>query len=209
MASTTATATENAAPASQTLTGCVKWFNNGLNYGFITVLSDGEYRNTDVFVHQSNIRTSRDCFRTLYTGECVQFELAKSDNEKHPVHAVGVHGFNGVQLRCEVPRGRGFGGGRGRGGPRGRGRGGPRHGNGSRGGRNQQDGATADTTSPTTEPTPQANTEAPASSTTSTTVESTPVETTTTTAADASASASAPVAKGSGRGRGRGRKVSA
>lgn len=100
------------------LTGCVKWFDNGLNYGFITVLSEGEHNKTDVFVHQSNIQTKRDCFRTLYTGECVQFELAKSDNEKHPYHAVNVSGFNGVMLHCENPnyRPRGNFRGRGRGG---------------------------------------------------------------------------------------------
>jgi cold shock CspA family protein len=105
-------------PASTPLTGCVKWFDNGLNYGFITVLTEGEHHNTDVFVHQSNIQTKRDCFRTLYTGECVQFALAKSDNEKHPFHAVNVNGFNGVMLHCENPnyrprsnfRGRGRGG---------------------------------------------------------------------------------------------------
>ena len=83
------------------LTGCVKWFNNNLNYGFITVLTEGEYLNVDVFSHQSNIKTKHNCFRTLYTGECVQFELAKSDNSKHPFHAVNISGFNGGMLHCE------------------------------------------------------------------------------------------------------------
>ena len=31
------------------LTGCVKWFNNNLNYGFITVLTEGENQNLDIF----------------------------------------------------------------------------------------------------------------------------------------------------------------
>lgn len=106
-----ATATSTSAPV--TLTGCVKWFNNSLNYGFITVLSEGEHHNADIFVHQSNIKTKRDCFRTLYTGECVQFELTKSDNEKHPVHAVNVTGFNGGSLHCENPSYRGRPGSRG------------------------------------------------------------------------------------------------
>jgi cold shock CspA family protein len=83
------------------LTGCVKWFNNNLNYGFITVLTEGEYLNVDVFSHQSNIKTKHNCFRTLYTGECVQFELTKSDNIKHPFHAVNISGFNGGLLHCE------------------------------------------------------------------------------------------------------------
>ena len=85
------------------LTGCVKWFNNNLNYGFITVLTEGENHNMDIFSHQSNIKTKRDCFRTLYTGECVQFELAKSNSDKHPVHAINITGFNGCLLHCENP----------------------------------------------------------------------------------------------------------
>ena len=84
-------------------TGCVKWFNNNLNYGFITVLTEGENQNKDIFVHQSNIKTKRDCFRTLYAGECVQFDLTASQNPTHPVHAVNVSGFNGVMLHCENP----------------------------------------------------------------------------------------------------------
>ena len=96
MSSTTATASP-----TKILTGCVKWFNNSLNYGFITVLTEGEHLNVDVFSHQSNIKTKNNCFRTLYTGECVQFELAKSDNDKHPFHAVNISGFNGGMLHCE------------------------------------------------------------------------------------------------------------
>ena len=84
------------------LTGCVKWFNSNLNYGFITVVTDGEHKNIDVFCHQSNIKTKQECYRTLDVGECVQFELAKSDNIKHPIHAVNITGFNGGLLHCET-----------------------------------------------------------------------------------------------------------
>jgi cold shock CspA family protein len=93
------------------LTGCVKWFNNAMNYGFITITSPGEYHNTDVFVHQSNIKTKQDCYRTLYTNECVQFTIAKTDNEKHPYQAVGVSGYNNIPLHCENPNYRINGGG--------------------------------------------------------------------------------------------------
>ena len=109
MSSTTAPSTSSTAPTTQNklLTGCDKWFNNNLNYGFITVLTEGEHHNIDIFSHQSNIKTKRECFRTLYTGECVQFELTKSDNDKHPVHAVNISGFNGCLLHCENPSYRG------------------------------------------------------------------------------------------------------
>jgi cold shock CspA family protein len=141
-----------AASSSASLTGCVKWFDNGLNYGFITVLSEGEHHNADIFVHQSNIKTKRDCFRTLYTGECVQFEMAKSDNEKHPFHAVNVSGYNGTLLHCENPNYRprvGFRGGRG--GFRG-GRGGHRQSTRPQ----QQETATSEQTESTTSSTPVA-----------------------------------------------------
>ena len=202
-ATTTTTTSTTAALTAQPLTGCVKWFNNGLNYGFITVLTDGEHRNTDVFVHQSNIRTARDCFRTLYTGECVQFELAKSDNEKHPFHAVNVHGFNSVSLRCEVPRGAGFRGNSagGRGGRGGYGSRGGRGGGFRRNGGNRQQSenavsATQENTAAGSAPAPAAPALTPETSTETETVS---------TRQDVEASASG----AKGRGRGRGRKVNA
>lgn len=119
------------------LTGCVKWFDNKRNYGFATVLTEGENHNQDIFIHQSNIKTKQDCFRTLYVGECINFQIAKSDNPTHPFHAVNITGFNGGLLHCENPsfrrphsagrddnvRGNGNGAGNGfRGGSSGRGR---------------------------------------------------------------------------------------
>jgi cold shock CspA family protein len=97
--------------ASVILTGCVKWFNHNLNYGFVTVLTEGENHNVDVFVHQSNIKTKNDCYRTLSPGECVQFEITKSENSTHPFHAVNVTGFNGGLLNCESSRPRNIVGG--------------------------------------------------------------------------------------------------
>ena len=179
----------DSATSSATLTGCVKWFDNGLNYGFITVLTEGEHHNADIFVHQSNIKTKRDCYRTLYTGECVQFEMAKSDNEKHPFQAVNVSGYNETLLHCENPNYRprgnfrkptGFGGGRG--GFRG-GRGGYRQSS-----RSQQQETTSEQV---VEPVVSAETTA----TTSTVPAAT--------APAATARASAPVNRGRGRGRGK------
>ena len=55
-----------------------------------------------MFVHQSNLQTKKECFRTLFTGECIQFVLTNSTNEKHPLHAVNVTGYNGNPLHCEA-----------------------------------------------------------------------------------------------------------
>ena len=73
-------------------------------YGFITVLSEGEYKNTDIFVHQSNIITKEPCYRFLVAGENVLFEVKKTEDEKHPTQAVKILGSNNVALKCETPR---------------------------------------------------------------------------------------------------------
>jgi len=99
-------ATSATPPTGQSLAslnGQVKWFNNHLNYGFITSISEGEYKGMDIFVHQTNIRASG--FRTLQNGEYVEFNLIKNaDGEKHPYYASSVSGINGGKLMCEISR---------------------------------------------------------------------------------------------------------
>jgi CspA family cold shock protein len=56
-----------AAPASPTLTGTVKWFNDPKGYGFIVPDDGGD----DVYVHHSRIET--EGFRTLKKGDRVRF----------------------------------------------------------------------------------------------------------------------------------------
>ncbi len=90
------------APATERFNGSVKWFNNNLNYGFVTVITEGEHLNRDVFVHQSNIRSNG--YRTLQTGEYVSFVLSPNDDEAHPLHATDVTGISGGKLLCDYPR---------------------------------------------------------------------------------------------------------
>ena len=86
------------------LTGCVKWFNSRHKYGFITVTSEGEYKNIDLFVHQSNLNTKEPCYRFLIAGENVKFEVKITTDEKHPSQAVNVSEISGGSLKCELPR---------------------------------------------------------------------------------------------------------
>ena len=58
------------------ITGVVKWFNDGKGYGFITP-DEGE---KDCFVHYSAIQGSG--FRSLKEGERVEFEMV--EGEKGP-----------------------------------------------------------------------------------------------------------------------------
>jgi cold shock CspA family protein len=99
------------------LTGCVKWFDNSLNYGFVTVITGGEHNGKDVFAHQSNIKTqSPETYRSLNCGECVEFYITSTSDERHPEHATDISGYQGNKLQCENPYFR----------PRGRPRGPPR-----------------------------------------------------------------------------------
>ena len=53
--------------------GQVKWFNNKIGYGFVTLLN--EETTKDVFVHHMNIKPVESNYRTLKIGEFVEFEL--------------------------------------------------------------------------------------------------------------------------------------
>ena len=86
----------------KSLLGCVKWFNNKVGYGFIT-LSDGSSEQ-DIFVHHSALNTTDEQYKYLVQGEYVCFELVKSTeaDSKHDYFAGNVSGVNGGKLMCET-----------------------------------------------------------------------------------------------------------
>ena len=85
------------------LTGRVKWFNNKAGYGFITV-TDGSRSGSDVFVHHSAINVENQQYKYLVQGEYVDFELIKTESEKHEWQASKVAGIKGGKLMCETRR---------------------------------------------------------------------------------------------------------
>lgn len=85
-------------------TGTVKWFNNKNGYGFITVCDDGEFGNTDIFVHYSSIRNAKDDYKYLLQGEYVEFVLAPASTETHAHQAMDVTGVRGGPIMCEIRR---------------------------------------------------------------------------------------------------------
>ena len=94
---------------STSYVGQVKWFNNRLGYGFITIISECERRNEDIFVHQQHITPQTSDYRSLQQGEYVSFLLGKADTEgessKHITQAVSVTGVFGGTLMCDqIPR---------------------------------------------------------------------------------------------------------
>ncbi len=86
------------------LTGRVKWFNDKSGFGFITVCDDGPYHNSDIFIHYSAINRESSPYKYLVQGEYVEFDLEKSNNEKHEYHAKNISGIKNGILMCETHR---------------------------------------------------------------------------------------------------------
>ena len=96
--SETNSASENTAVIGSLL-GRVKWFNSKLGYGFVTVTeSDGD---SDIFVHQSNVRPNVSKYRTLREGEYVSLNISQSGDTRQ---AIDVTGVNGGPLNCDLER---------------------------------------------------------------------------------------------------------
>jgi CspA family cold shock protein len=86
------------------LMGLVKWFNNKPGFGFITVISPGEFNGNDIFVHYNNILTlNKNVYKTLTKGEYVEFTLQElnDENKTYTHQAVDVTGPYLYRLMCE------------------------------------------------------------------------------------------------------------
>tara|TARA_B100000989_G_scaffold147550_1_gene109959 strand:+ start:284 stop:658 length:375 start_codon:yes stop_codon:yes gene_type:complete len=88
-------------------TGIVKWFNNKSGYGFISVMSDGDFKGKDIFAHHSSVEVKTDIYKYLVQGEYVEFNVSKlekkvNDSSSHEVQAVNICGIMGGDLMCET-----------------------------------------------------------------------------------------------------------
>ena len=79
--------------------GQVKWFDNKLGYGFVTVLTN-DHKGTDIFVHQTNVYPLETEFRTLMKGEYVSLNVSADDK----IQGLNITGVLGGSLRCDEPR---------------------------------------------------------------------------------------------------------
>jgi cold shock CspA family protein len=90
---------------SESYVGQIKWFNNRIGYGFITIISESARKGEDIFVHQQHITPKTSEYRSLQQGEYVSFQLGTPDSDsesaKHANQAVKVTGVFGGSLMCD------------------------------------------------------------------------------------------------------------
>ena len=79
--------------------GQVKWFNDKNGYGFITMIDEGEFKGTNLFIHHTSITPIVSDYKSLTKGEYVTFVVSK--NDKGP-QASNVTGYNGGFLMIDV-----------------------------------------------------------------------------------------------------------
>ena len=80
----------------------IKWFNPTSGYGFATVKSDGDHKDTDIFVHHSSIQVERNQYKYLKKGEYVTLTVEESNSNDHKYQGVNVRGILEGKLMCEV-----------------------------------------------------------------------------------------------------------
>ena len=78
-------------------TGRVKWYNSRKNHGFIVDLDTDE----EVFVHADDLCPKEADYKTLYTGEYVEFKMQPSDRGGAD-KAAEVTGIRGGTLLCDM-----------------------------------------------------------------------------------------------------------
>lgn len=96
---------QNGTATTESYVGQIKWFNNRIGYGFITIISESSRRGEDIFVHQQHITPKTSEYRSLQQGEYVSFQLGNPDTDsesaKHANQAINVTGVFGGSLMCD------------------------------------------------------------------------------------------------------------
>lgn len=82
--------------------GKVKWFNSRAGYGFITVITEGDHHNEDIFVHHSGLNVKGEQYKYLVQGEYVEFVLTETHDNTHKFQADSVTGIGKGTLMCET-----------------------------------------------------------------------------------------------------------
>ena len=72
--------------------GNCKWFNHKIGYGFVTIVSEGENKGKDIFVHHTGVKPKNSNFRTLQKGEYISLDVEDGTNGLQGVNITGVFG---------------------------------------------------------------------------------------------------------------------
>jgi len=80
--------------------GIVKWFNNKSGFGFVTILSDSEHKDKDIFVHHTSIVSSIEIYKYLVQGEYVSMYIESVSDGKYENQGKEITGVLGGDLMC-------------------------------------------------------------------------------------------------------------
>lgn len=72
--------------------GNCKWFNSKIGYGFATIVSEGDNKGKDIFIHHSGIKPKNSNFRTLTKGEYISLDVEQGTNGLQGANITGVFG---------------------------------------------------------------------------------------------------------------------
>ena len=72
--------------------GNCKWFNSRIGYGFVTIVSEGDKKGKDIFVHHTGLKPKNSNFRTLSKGEYISLDVEEGANGLQGVNITGVLG---------------------------------------------------------------------------------------------------------------------
>ena len=76
--------------------GRVNWFNKTKGYGFVTIMSDCEWTNKDIFLHFSNIIS--DNYKVVYPGEYISLDIGLNTDGLNKSICTNVRGVMGGKL---------------------------------------------------------------------------------------------------------------
>lgn len=76
------------------LNAIVSWFDIKKGFGYLRVISSGEFLDKNIFVHYKGLLTAKANSKYLRVGEYVSFDLAPSNYENYEFHAINVSGID-------------------------------------------------------------------------------------------------------------------
>jgi len=81
------------------LIGYVNWFNKSKGFGFVKVMSDGEFKGNEIFLHFTNIMS--DNYKVVFPGEYISMDICPKEEDETKFVCLNVRGVMGGLLMTD------------------------------------------------------------------------------------------------------------